>query len=145
MDKLALVKALFAAYPMAKPAEETYQIYLLVLKDIPLEELQAVVLQHVSTPGAFPPSAGDLRELWRKSKGMLEPIDGAQACIESIRRAVREVGYLEVPKFKDPLTRRVVETWGWRKICEIQVDDEGTAYAQMRQMYLSLANRAQEE
>lgn len=140
MDKINMLQVLFGAYPNTQPNEMTYAAYLEVFKDVPKEELWPLVLQNISNPGAFPPSAGDLLELWRQAKGQLPPQDGAEQAMEAIGRAVWRVGYVGSPTFDDPITERVVRAYGWLKIC--QSENPETVYAQLRKMYEGFARGA---
>lgn len=140
MNKLMVLKALFAAFPNSKPSEETFAVYLRVVADVPAEELDDVVMQYVNNPGPFPPSAGDLKELWRRSRGMLPAEDGAEQALASIRKAVWEVGYIGTPTFKDSITQRTVDAYGWLNICTS--DEPEIIYAQLRKMYEGFAKRA---
>lgn len=123
-----------------QPVDETYFGYLTVLKDVPEAELWAVITQVMSNPGSFPPSAGDLLELWRKAMGMIPPDDGAMACVASIRKAVWQVGYIGTPTFTDPITAKVVSSYGWREIC--LNDNPDALFAHLRDMYKAYATRA---
>jgi hypothetical protein len=150
MEELVrLVRKLFAYFPNSKVSELTVMNYVEAFAEaeIPLDELLVVIKQYGQVPGSFVPGSGEVIEKWRKAKGVLaqDPMDAANACIESIRRAVREVGHISAPKFKDPLTERVVKAWGWNRICEMSYDEENIAYAQMRQMYASFSRREQDE
>ncbi len=73
--KIMLVLA--AAYPHAKITESTIAVYYEVLGDLPLDLLRAVVLQVISEPGQFMPTAGDLRtraiELIEQARGIPDP------------------------------------------------------------------------
>lgn len=138
MNRLEVLQTLYEVYGNKEFSELAQTMYLEVLKDVPLDELWATSLQYASSPHAFPPSPGELKELWRMSRGMLPPEDGPQKCVESIRKAIREVGNWGVPKFKDPITERVVKAYGWLNICAS--DEPEIVFAQLRDMYKGFAN-----
>lgn len=143
MDRLDIIKKLFAAYPNSKPEEATHAVYLEVLHDIPLEELAVIVRQIVSTPGAFPPSAGDTRDLWLRSKGLLPDVDAAERAWASATAAMRGVGSYGVPRFKDPLVAEVVKTMGWQTLCAS--DNPEADRAHFMRIYNAYAKRKTEQ
>lgn len=138
-----MLQVLFGAYPNTQPNEMTYAAYLEVFKDVPKEELWPLITQDMTSPGAFPPSAGDLKELWRKAKGLLPPDDGAMRCIESIKAAIKGTGSWGTPKFKDAVTQRVVKAYGWKEICENGNPD--ALFAHLKQMYTAFAAHKADE
>lgn len=60
MNKLELLENLFAAFPSSHPTQQTFNVYLEALENVPVEELAVAVKQIIRDGGAFPPSAGDL-------------------------------------------------------------------------------------
>lgn len=133
---------LFEAYPNFHPTEGTFMAYELVSNEVPVDELKVVVVQVLSQPGSFPPSAGDLLDLWRRARGQLPPQDGAERALEAIRAAIWAVGYVGTPTFDDALVERTVKAYGWLNICTSEEPE--IVFAQLKKMYEGFARGAAE-
>ena len=131
-----ILAQLFACYPNSQATDQTVGMYLRLLKDIPVAELQVVVDQAIAE-SEFLPTIARLREMHRKldNVGRLTWADAW----ELVQKEVRRIGVYQAPKFNDPITVRVVATIGWRNICASEQPD--TVRAHFRQMYEALANR----
>jgi hypothetical protein len=117
MERLAqLLQLLFACYLNTKVGKENFAAYTLVLKDVPVNELEVVIKQIMSNPGAFPPSPGDILEMYRRLQHHTNP-QVAQQGWESVRRAILGVGSRGTPRFRDPIVQRVVQAMGWIELC----------------------------
>lgn len=57
-----------------------------------------------------------------------------------VKKAIREVGYVGVPKFDNPATSAVVRRMGWREIC-MDEGPEGVIRAQFERIYDSEIGR----
>jgi hypothetical protein len=105
MERLAqLLQLLFACYLNTKVGKENFAAYTLVLKDVPVNELEVVIKQIMSNPGAFPPSPGDILEMYRRLQHHTNP-QVAQQGWESVRRAILGVGSRGTPRFRDPIVQ----------------------------------------
>lgn len=144
MDRVQLLKMLFAAFPNTGPTEATFLAYTAVLKDIPLPELEAVIIEVISQPGSFPPSAGDLRERWLSAKGKLPSTSAAEEGWEAVMKAIRYPGRYGSPKFDDPITERVVKAFGWLNFCDMPVDQHMAYRAQFVKFYNAYAHNDNE-
>lgn len=140
MDRLELVEKLFAAYPNTTPSEVTFGVYVEILADIPLDDLNTVILQCIREGGAFPPSAGQLRERWRT---LTQP---AQLAITDawamVMAEMRRVGSWGTPAFADPLVDRVVRAMGWLTLC--QSEDGMADRAHFLKLYGDLLARGEQ-
>lgn len=126
----ATLTRLFASYPNTKVAPETVQAYLRMLQDIPAGELEIVVDQCLADYD-FVPAISEIRQRWLALKHP-DRMTAADAWL-SVTRAVLGVGYMGTPRFRDPLTARVVEAIGWRTICESE--EPGVERAHFMRMY----------
>lgn len=142
MDSLSIIQKLFAAYPNTAPSKGTFAAYLEALQDVPLVELNVVVMQCVRESGGFPPSAGQVYERWRNMHSPVS-VDLAEKGWESVTKAIAGVGMWGTPKFKDPIVKRVVDSFGWLNLCmsENQMADR----AQFVKFYQSFARQAADE
>lgn len=117
MDRLAVIEKLFAAYPNTTANKATFAVYLEVLEEIPLAELNTVVMQCIREGGSFPPSAGQVMQRWIAANS--PPALGAEQGWLSVQMAMRDpCNYVPepspfVPKFKDPIVGKVVAAMGW--------------------------------
>lgn len=142
MDSLGIVQKLFAAYPNTAPTKGTFAVYLEVLQEVPIDELNAVVMQCVREGGGFPPSAGQVYERWRNMRSPVKP-DLAQQGWESVTKAIAGVGMWGTPAFKDPIVKRVVDAFGWLNLC--MSDNQMADRAQFVKFYESFARQVAEE
>lgn len=69
MNKLELLENLFAAFPSSHPTQQTFNVYLETLENVPADELAVAVKQIIRDGGAFPPSAGDLIKATSRAPG----------------------------------------------------------------------------
>jgi len=109
MNKMDLLKTMFAAFPNSKPTEATYGVYLEVLQEIPVVALAALVKQSVSQPTDFPPSAGSLLDLWRRANGNLPPIGGAARGWLSVLESLKTK---PASPLADPIAKEAVRALG---------------------------------
>lgn len=116
MDRLALIEKLFAAYPSTTPSAATFAVYLEVLAEIPLGELNTVVLQCIREGGAFPPAAGQVYERWRTLTAPAQL--GVSDAWGMVQSEIRRVGSWGKPEFSDPVVGRVVAQMGWLELCQ---------------------------
>ena len=131
-----ILAQLFACYPNSQATDQTVGMYLRLLKDIPVAELQTVVDQAIAE-SEFLPTIARLREMHRKLDNIAR-LTWADAW-ELVQKEVRRIGSYQAPKFSDPITTRVVATIGWRNICASEQPD--TVRAHFRQMYEALSTR----
>ena len=111
LERLTQLRRLFDAFldPNAQrfpeqvaQLESKLHIYLEALSDIAPDELSVVVTQCVRECKFFP-TISELVEKHRALNGALNVQTSADAWI-SVQRALREVGYLSLPRFRNPLT-----------------------------------------
>lgn len=109
MDKVQSITNLFLGFPNAKLDPPVLAVYLMVLKEVPAEELEVLVMQCLSRPGAFPPSAGDLLDQWRTMKGA---IPGADAAVRGWLAVLESLRSFPATVLKDPIAVETVKAMG---------------------------------
>lgn len=137
MNTSGVLKQLFAVYPNAKVSEATIAMYVRILQDIPVEDLQVVVDQAICNSNGFLPDPGQLRRLYKSFTSI-----GRQSyseAWESVQRAIRGVGPYGIPKFKNELTATVVRRMGWKELCASE--NQGNDLARFRDIYNDLVTR----
>ena len=135
-----LVKALKSAYPSQNflPDEWSIKLWYSMLKDIPYEALNIAIQGHIST-SKYPPTIADLR-------GFIKPKekDWSEGW-EEVKRAIRKYGsYNEAKALESmsPLTREIVERFGFKEIC--LSDNEDVYRANFRMAYEQTAKKREE-
>lgn len=121
MERIAyILKQLFAAFPNNKVTEGTVAVYVDRLKDIPVNELQAVVNQCIDE-SEFMPTIAKLKEMHRQMHSPVSPDLAAQGWL-SVQKAMRDPGTYSptpegpMPKFRDPIVAKAVEALGWHNL-----------------------------
>lgn len=114
-DIRPVLKQLFEAYPNNKVTDGTVLMYLRLLQDIPVHELQTVVEQAVASC-KFLPTIAELRDTWHSLTRTLGQQSAAEAWAD-VEQQIRAVGYIGSPEFENPTTAAVVRSMGWRNIC----------------------------
>jgi hypothetical protein len=135
-----IMKQLFTAYPNTQVSEQTVATYVRLLKDIPEDELQAIVDQAIAT-SKFLPTIAEIRDMRHglQNFGQLTYVEAWDTVLMEIRR----IGSYGSPHFDDPLTARVVKSMGWRELCISE--NPGIDRAQFRDMYNALLNRQERD
>lgn len=119
-----ILTLLSAAYPSAKLADETPDLYERLLADIPDDILEAATLDHISK-SPFYPHVSDLRERAFAIKGDFHRLPPAAQAWGEITKLIITFGRSNKPDIENPISARVVEALGWRELCmsENQVSD----------------------
>ena len=111
-------------------------MYVRLLADIPVEELQVVVDQAVAEC-KFMPTIAELRDRWH-SLTAEQPLTGGDAWL-LVMKQVRSVGSWGKPEFDNPLVARATESIGWRDLC--MSDNIDVVRAHFLKVYAALAER----
>jgi hypothetical protein len=106
---------LSAAYPGVDVADQTPKLYHRMLADIPDKLLEAAVLDHISRSPYYP-KVSELRSAVGRLSGQTE-IQPAIEAWGDVCKAIRYAGSDNHPKFKNPITARIVEMMGWLDLC----------------------------
>jgi hypothetical protein len=135
-----VLKQLFTAYPNTQVSEQTVITYVRLLKDIPEDELQAIVEQAIAT-SKFLPTIAEIRDM-RHGLQNFEQLTYVEAW-DTVVKEIRRIGSYGAPQFQDPITARVVKSMGWRELC--MSENPGIDRAQFRDMYNALLNRQERD
>lgn len=141
MNASIILKKLFATFPNGNATAATVLVYVERLSSIPVEELEVVVNQCIDE-SEFLPTIAKIKEMHRQMKSPVTP-DMAQQGWESVTKAIAGVGMWGTPAFKDPITKRVVDTFGWLNLC--MSDNQMADRAQFVKFYESFARQVAEE
>lgn len=116
-----LVKAVKSAYPNQTFCPDSYslELYYRMLQDIPYEALNIAIQRHIAT-NKYPPTIAELR-------GSVSPKekDWSEGWAE-VKKAIRLYG---MPREKEaldsmsPLTREIVQRFGFKEICLTENED----------------------
>lgn len=111
MNKLDLLKNLFAAFPSSHPTEQTFNVYLETLADVPFEKLEAAAKQIIRDGGAFPPSVGDLIKIIKLAPGASSPTSQ-----ERLEKPIPQQFFrLDPEEDRRQRLERLRQTAGWSK------------------------------
>lgn len=134
---------LATAYPHAPElSDETTQLYVRMLADIPPPVLEVAVAQHVASSKFFP-TVAELRE---QAVALASEAGSAPSAAEAwgeVVRAVGSVGYYGKPEFSHPRVSRAVECVGWQAICLSETP--GVERAHFLRVYEQLDERAKSD
>lgn len=135
-----LVGVMAAAYPNTQITDATVNVYVRMLKDIPLEVLTPAI-QQVMAESEFLPTIARIRE---KAIQLTRPERlSAFEAWGVVKQAIERVGFYRYPKFEDPLIARAVECIGWQTICSSE--NEPADRAHFAKVYDSLVRREDED
>lgn len=141
MELLTVLKFLTAAYPNNKLTEASWAVYLVALKDTPLEDVKRGVLWCIAHCTFFPSVAELLKAIQESGAQRLPDFD--EAWLE-VRRAIRRYGsYAPQPAFSHPAVAAAVTSIGWRELC--LADDDGIIRGQFRMTYEVCQKRASDQ
>lgn len=144
---LALAKAMQTTYQrnnfLKEP--EAVAIWYNLLSDIPYP-VASVALQRYMMTSKWPPTIADIREEAMKVS-QPEMIDSGEAW-ELVIKAVRKFGYYDQQGALNslpPLVREAAERFGFRELCDCNVENINTARAQFMRIYDQLVNRQRQD
>lgn len=122
IDVTKLVGVMAASFPNTQMSRDSIKAYVAMLKDIPLNILEASIEQCV-VESEFLPAIGKIRDTALR---LVAPFrrEGAEAW-GVVVKAMSDVGFYNSPKFDEPLITKMVDIMGWRTLCssENQVAD----------------------
>lgn len=114
-ETLKIMALLTAAYPQANIEEETIQIYIKFLLDLPCEAGQAAALELIASSRWFP-AVAELRQA--AVEAMPEnQIPGPGEAWGEVVGQLRAVGWYGRPSFSHPAITKAVKAMGWRELC----------------------------
>lgn len=140
---LDVLEFLMNAYPNKAIGEETIQIYLRLLADIPADLLKAAALAHV-TKSQFFPTVAELRDAGAALMERALGLPNAYDAWNEVCRAITTHGHYRTPEFTHPLIKRAVDACGgWRTLC--MSENQTADRARFFQVYEVYQGRQQEE
>src|SRR5687767_12740431 len=109
-----LVGTLAACYPSVQVSDETCEMYVEMLKDVPLGILETCVQQCAAESKFFPA----ISEIRARVMALSTPqrLTPAEAWGEVVN-TIRAIGYYGQPKFDDPLVAKTVGYLDWQTLC----------------------------
>ena len=110
-----ILKYLLAAYPNANVNAATVAVYVDMLQDIPVDDLQLVAKQTIAECTFFP-TVAELRTRWHTLRTQIGQTGTADAW-NQVQREIGRIGSWGTPQFDDPLIKRAVDGMGWRNLC----------------------------
>jgi Loader and inhibitor of phage G40P len=108
------VAMLQAAYPAARWSEPTIDLYELMLADLDYAVARDALVRIIKTQKFLPAVAEVLEAAADVTVG---PMRSAVDAWGDVGMAIRQVGYIGVPRFADPIVADCVRAMGWRNLC----------------------------
>lgn len=143
MNTVETIRFLFSMYPHAgKQNEQQIAGYAMLLKDIPDDELTTTVLQCIAE-SKFVPTVAEVRERWHSLTSDILPGDAEEGW-RSVTKAIVGHGRGSLPKFRDPIVTKTVETIGWVELCNGDTDNVVANRAHFIKIYKQFQSRKTE-
>jgi|GEM_PF-3507744 len=132
MKKIDIIKMLAVSFPTDKIGEGTVLVYLDNLKDIS-DAMLEYGARHCLQTCKFFPSIAEIREACRYYKDTAgpKPVKPWAEVEHEIREAIRHHGFYNPPEWSTPELNTFMKD-RWRLICEMEIVQEATVFAQMR-------------
>lgn len=136
IEVLKIIKIMVSAYPNTQISDATREAYVTMLRDIPLNVLEASIRQAMAE-SEFLPTIAKIRE---KALALTQPehVSSFEAW-GVVRKAMAQVGFYRYPTFEDPLIAKAVECIGWQTLCSSE--NEPADRAHFAKVYESLVKR----
>lgn len=109
-----LVGVMAAGFPNTQVSDATVEVYIVMLKDIPLEIL-TVAVQQCMAESEFLPTVAKVRE---KALTLTAPV--APEPLEAwgiVQKEIQRTGFYHSPMFSDSIIARAVDCIGWQTLC----------------------------
>jgi hypothetical protein len=144
-DIASILAVIAVAYPNFAVTEQTTEVYLQILSDIPADELKAATLHCISESGRkFAPSVGELRGAVAELRGMSANLPSSFEAWQEVGKQISiNGGDFGNPVWSHPIVQKAVEAIGWRNL---RMSEDATAdRARFIQCYEQFQQRAQNE
>ena len=120
--------------------------YVHVLSDIPIDVLRAAYDKVLLECEKRPVPA----TVYKAAKSLVAEQNGTNQLTwaeawKEIERQMVENGIYGKPHFSMPEIEETVNAYGWRNLCETLAKDMGIVRAQLKNMYLEICNRKEEQ
>ena len=109
-----LIGVMAAGYPNVQVSDATIEVYVTMLRDVPLDTLTASV-QQCMAESEFLPTVAKIRN---KALELSRPV--APDPLEAwgiVLKAIDKYGFYRSPQFDDPIIAKAVDCMGWRSLC----------------------------
>ena len=111
-------------------------------KDLSEEELEVAVMELIRTHTYPKPLVGNLMECHRRIvEARIDQSEAAKQWQNSVRKAMTKEGRHWIPKFKNPVTQEIIETFNWSALCNM--DEQALTWA--RKEFIQEYNRISEQ
>jgi hypothetical protein len=140
IELVKLVGIMASAYPNTQVAEATINIYVRMLKDLPLEVVTLAV-QQAMAESEFLPTIARIRE-----KAVAFSRSEHVSALEAwgiVKKAMSETGFYRSPTFEDPIIAKAVDCIGWQTLCSSE--NQAADRAHFSKIYDSLVRREIED
>jgi hypothetical protein len=115
-EVLYVLAILSAAFPNFQMADQTPEVYVRLLEDIPKEVLEAGALDHISR-SVFFPKVAELRKAAADIAMNKQGIPIATEAWGEATKAMRYYGRNNKPDFDNPILEKTIEALGWYDLC----------------------------
>lgn len=137
---IKLVGVMAAGYPNTQITKQTIDVYLMMLKDVPLDILTTAI-QQCMAESEFLPTVAKIRG---KAVALCAPV--APEPLEAwgiVQKEIQRVGFYHSPTFDDPIIAKAVDCIGWKDIClsENAIADR----AHFSKVYVGLVRQAEND
>ena len=116
IEILELLNVLGMAFPSAHVTEGMLALYVSMLQDLPVEQLQAAVREHIGRSPFYPTVAEIRSQAFAILESAIPTPDGYAAWAE-VQSEIKRVGHRGTPQFSNPLVTETVNIFGWRYLC----------------------------
>lgn len=144
-DIASILAVIAVAYPNFAVTEQTTEVYLQILSDIPADELKAAALHCISESGRkFAPSVGELRGAVQELRGFSNNMPSSFEAWQEVGKQISiNGGDFGKPVWSHPVVQKTVEAIGWRNLR--MSEDQTADRARFIQCYEQFRERAQKE
>lgn len=140
IELVKLIGVMASAYPNTQIEEATINVYVRMLKDLPLEVVTLAV-QQAMAESEFIPTIARIRD---KALAMTRQCHvSALEAWGLVKRAMQRTGFYRSPTFDDPIITKAVECMGWQTLCSSE--NEVADRAHFSKVYDSLVRREEED
>lgn len=113
-DIAKLIGVMAAGFPNTQVTDATVEVYVTMLKDVPLD-LLTIAVQQCMAESEFLPTVAKVRE---KALTLSAPV--APEPLEAwgiVQKEIQRTGFYRLPKFDDPIIAKAVDCIGWQTLC----------------------------
>lgn len=146
VEKSKLLLAYKKIFPSCKLDQEGIALYVVMLRDVSLNELRHALLV-LSERMDFFPSVAQIRKQVVEVREILHPelrVKNADEAWREVMEQMKAAFPYKSPEFSTEEIRETVKTLGWMAICETSTDKLGITRAHFRDIYSRIIQRKQD-